>query len=1100
MVTLDTGQFDRALRRVNADMRASAITNQRQSQATGAAIGGSMAAGVKKLGVAAGLGGVALAGLAVAGGAAGLKTAAGLETARIGFTTMLGSAQKADVFLRKLQDFAARTPFEFPELQTAASSLISVGIAADDVIPIMTSLGNATAGMGTGSEGIKRATVALQQMTAAGRITAQDLNQLRDAGVPVFELLAASTHKTTTEVAAMAAAGKLGKHELDQLMAGLKSGAGLERFNGLMQKTSLSLTGLASTFKDTLGMGLAKAIEPSLPMLKVGLTGAIKAVGDAMPAVSQGFSAISAVLSHLAPAAAGVGGILLHVVLPAVSGVAHVLGSTFLGSTAGATAAIIGLGIAFGASKFSGPLQAVSQRLIRVATDVDTLGKNATRTRATVGNLGLGLGKVASVLGGPWGIAIGLGVSALITMATKQSEADKATREFTKSLTFQNGALDENSRLTLAKQLADEGTLAAALKAGVSERNYTTALTEGGAARQGMIDELDRIAGAHSNARQSGRAFVGNTDEVSLAAMKAAAQLRTMGGSLDAQSTSATQAANATGPVATETDKVTTAVEKAGTASAGTTTMEHRLWQKHHDLAAATQLLIDKFTILRDGALNVEQAEVAWQAALDGVSASAKANGKSLSTHTAKGRANRAAIVGMITALNDKVTADVHAGKSTQHVTKRMTDGEVAIRKAAKAAGFNKTQVDHMIASMVKTPKQVKTEITTPGMGKALDNVAALRKRIREAKDKHIAIVVEYHSTGRVSIGGGSKVVARADGGPITGIGGPRQDNIAGIDRRTGQQTAWVSNKEFVVNAPAYAKNRRAVEAINRGAVVDPQGLADGGTVSRQFVVNTSRRGSARPDLTLADAVKAARKEGTKDALAAGRKFAKAALAAGLIGGHIDISHPRGLTRWRGGTFTNLFAAAMRMAEQDAGRRFRVLQGGFRPTTSYSGSTHNKDAVDAHVDYTLLRAFRRRVGAMGDRTGLGHWGPHMHGVPAPGRGYGSPSAQAQYRDYLRRGGARQGMRSPWGLSTGTDAAPPGFNWTAEKGAELVVNPQLRRYQGKEAVLNHGQTRSALGGSGSGPTIINQFPTADPRVASAVADRVVTQLASRRIGG
>jgi predicted naringenin-chalcone synthase len=100
MVTLDTGQFDRALRRVNADMRASAITNQRQSQATGAAIGGSMAAGVKKLGVAAGLGGVALAGLAVAGGAAGLKTAAGLETARIGFTTMLGSAQKADVFLR----------------------------------------------------------------------------------------------------------------------------------------------------------------------------------------------------------------------------------------------------------------------------------------------------------------------------------------------------------------------------------------------------------------------------------------------------------------------------------------------------------------------------------------------------------------------------------------------------------------------------------------------------------------------------------------------------------------------------------------------------------------------------------------------------------------------------------------------------------------------------------------------------------------------------------------------------------------------------------------------------------------------------------------
>ena len=39
----------------------------------------------------------------------------------------------------------------------------------------MTSLGNATSGMGTGSEGVQRATVALQQMAAAGRITGEDL-------------------------------------------------------------------------------------------------------------------------------------------------------------------------------------------------------------------------------------------------------------------------------------------------------------------------------------------------------------------------------------------------------------------------------------------------------------------------------------------------------------------------------------------------------------------------------------------------------------------------------------------------------------------------------------------------------------------------------------------------------------------------------------------------------------------------------------------------------------------------------------------------------------------------------------------------------------
>ena len=73
-----------------------------------------------------------------------------------------------------------------------------------------------------------------------------------------------------------------------------------------------------------------------------------------------------------------------------------------------------------------------------------------------------------------------------------------------------------------------------------------------------------------------------------------------------------------------------------------------------------------------------------------------------------------------------------------------------------------------------------------------------------------------------------------ADGGPggrIQGNGGPREDNIAGIDRATGLQTSWVSNGEFVTNARAYAANQQAVEMINAGKgqrfKVTP--LADGG-------------------------------------------------------------------------------------------------------------------------------------------------------------------------------------------------------------------------------------------------------------------------------
>lgn len=255
---------------------------------------GQMAGSASRLGLALAAGvGMIGAGIGAAG-ALGVTTAAKMETANIAFTTMLGSAQKADAFLRQLQVFAAKTPFEFPELQTAASSLISVGISADKVIPIMTTLGNVTSGMGTGSEGIRRATVALQQMTAAGKIQAEDLNQLRDAGVPVYDLLSAALGKTKAEVADLAQKGKLGQDALNSMMTTLQSGAGLERFAGLMDKQSASLSGLTATFKDAVSMGLANAVQPLIPMLKEGLTSATAFAEAAIPALVRGFALLVA--------------------------------------------------------------------------------------------------------------------------------------------------------------------------------------------------------------------------------------------------------------------------------------------------------------------------------------------------------------------------------------------------------------------------------------------------------------------------------------------------------------------------------------------------------------------------------------------------------------------------------------------------------------------------------------------------------------------------------------------------------------------------------------------------------------------------------------
>jgi len=231
----------------------------------------------------------------------GLEVAGQNEQAAISFTTMLGSAEKAQSFIQEMQAFAAKTPFELPGLQESASQLIAAGIDSRKVIPIMTTLGNVTSGMGTGAEGIDRATVALQQMNAAQRITAEDLNQLRDAGIPVYDLLAAATGKSKAEVTKLASAGKLGKAELDAMMKALESGKGLERFNGLMDKQSESLTGMASTLKDTFGQGLAVALAPALPIIKDVIGGATALVGPAMNQLAVGIKSVVDWGGRLAP-------------------------------------------------------------------------------------------------------------------------------------------------------------------------------------------------------------------------------------------------------------------------------------------------------------------------------------------------------------------------------------------------------------------------------------------------------------------------------------------------------------------------------------------------------------------------------------------------------------------------------------------------------------------------------------------------------------------------------------------------------------------------------------------------------------------------------
>lgn len=119
----------------------------------------------------------------------GIKVAADLQTAEIGLTTLLGSADQAEETVKRLKVEAARTPFELPGLAQATQLLASVTKDGNKSIDILLDIGEGLAAMGKGQAELDRIIVNLQQIAATGKAATIDIKQFAFAGIPIYEML-----------------------------------------------------------------------------------------------------------------------------------------------------------------------------------------------------------------------------------------------------------------------------------------------------------------------------------------------------------------------------------------------------------------------------------------------------------------------------------------------------------------------------------------------------------------------------------------------------------------------------------------------------------------------------------------------------------------------------------------------------------------------------------------------------------------------------------------------------------------------------------------------------------------------------------------------
>lgn len=360
-------------------------------------------------------------------GAASIKAAAQMRQYEIAFQTMLKSADEGTQMLRDLQKFAAETPFDVPGVVSAGQQLMAFGFKAKEVIPMLTSLGDAAAGLGQGTSGVSRLAYALGQMQTSGKLNAQDMMQLTSAGISAWDMLADAAGVSIAEIKDMTSKGMVdSKEAVKVIVAGMN-----EEFGGMMAKTSTEVSGLLANIEETAGTTSAVIGQYMIDAFNIKgiLQTASGALGDFQKklqnAANSGESFRNVIKDCIPPeliAAAGALAAVIGSVLVLALGAAASAVATFLGLSAAAIATIaaVGAAVALLATYWDDLVGAILQ----IPGAITACGAAAVSLVTAI------LSKIVGLFGDMWAEVTGAQDNWLSSFAGMLSSASSAVVEF----------------------------------------------------------------------------------------------------------------------------------------------------------------------------------------------------------------------------------------------------------------------------------------------------------------------------------------------------------------------------------------------------------------------------------------------------------------------------------------------------------------------------------------------------------------------------------------------------------------------------------------------------------------------------------------------
>ena len=453
--------------------------------------------GLVKLGL--GLTAVGIAGTFMIKGL--VKVAGQFEQTQIAFTTMLGSAEEAQKLLKELEDFAARKPFQIPDVEKNDKLLLAMGIEVEKILPTMKALGDVAAGL---SVPLERIALNFGQVKTQSKLTGRELRDFNIAGVPLIQEIAKNMGLTEVAVKDLVSASKIGFDEVEKAFITMSSEGG--KFFDLMDAQSKTFLGQISNIEDSMTSVARVMGKVFLP--------AAKAVAERL-AVIIGWFQEHPTVSKFAAAALGIAVALLLIIGPLllislalpflITGFA-----TLVAVTLPWTLAIIGVIVVLGTLaaiffKIRDNMDAFKVGVALIWNDiVGFFEKGINKIIGAMNVLIRGFRKTAEFFGfeGPSDIGnITLGridIDAMVEAINAQKEITEEIKEQNKALTIQDKLLEIQSGATKFKKFLFDPITGDVFQRGVSltSTDFQTSAAFRRATRgQGIIINIENITG-----------------------------------------------------------------------------------------------------------------------------------------------------------------------------------------------------------------------------------------------------------------------------------------------------------------------------------------------------------------------------------------------------------------------------------------------------------------------------------------------------------------------------------------------------------------------------------------------------------------------------